>query len=455
MDSRRRRKKLEKNKNKIKNNEKTQNNAEKAGSTFPVSKRDNEIAALPWVEVGAYFIFICVMMCIVMQELHRESKAKFFKLKRYNFANGWRIFGTKKDISDTEWNHFINLLNPVNMLGILGYVLLSHLLQRHLPQFRKVFLLLYSVIGLFIILSLPTMLLLAAHIILMFVLAKTRSKYLIWAGVFFQISTLNFTSLMSPIQKFFTHEDYYVMVIIVAMTSIRCMSFGLDYCEEHTEAPQKFTLFDYITYVFYLPTFMTGPLMSYGQFYQQYNLALPYEYGKIVKETLYYFFWCYFLEVALQFLYFSAIHNEQSVLWKISPLAVGASALCHLYFFQMKYVVIYGLSRCLALVDGVNAPKPPNCIMAMYQYRDMWRYFDRGLHHILMKYIYFPFGGSKHGIGRQILGAFMCFLYVCYWHGFNRNYCYWALFNWCGIVFESVIIMVSSLKSFNTFMGFS
>ncbi|XP_071962476.1 protein-cysteine N-palmitoyltransferase HHAT-like [Antedon mediterranea] len=437
-----------------KTNELTRN-SKTVPSSHEVGKRKDEIAVLPRLEVGFYCLFIAVMMYIVMNELHQQSKAYFFNLKRYNFEDGWSILGIlKKDSSDKEWKHFISLFNPVNMLGIAGYVVLSHIMQQNLPQHKQWSLFVYSIVCYLVALSLPTLLLICAHVIAMFILAKTQSVYVIWAGVIFQISTLNYTFLMSPILKYFKSDDYYIMVIIVAMASVRSMSFGLEYCKESAQANQKYSFFNYLVYLFYLPTFITGPLMSYEQFYQQYiSSPVIHRYSNILKEFFYYIFWAVFLELILHFLYFSAFHNERSVLMSISPMAVGASALCHLYFFQIKYVVIYGLSRTLALVDGVEAPKPPNCIMAMYQYSDMWRYFDRGLHHILMKYIYFPFGGSKHGIIRQLLGAFVCFLYVCYWHGFNRNYCYWAFFNWMGIVFESVVIIVTSTESFNNFMN--
>ena len=56
--------------------------------------------------------------------------------------------------------------------------------------------------------------------------------------------------------------------------------------------------------------------------------------------------------------------------------SAGGLALCHLLFFQMKYVVMYGLPRVHAMFDHINAPLPPVCILGMYLFQDFWRYAD-------------------------------------------------------------------------------
>ena len=52
-------------------------------------------------------------------------------------------------------------------------------------------------------------------------------------------------------------------------------------------------------------------------------------------------------------------------------------------FFQLKYVVMYGMSSHLARLDGVEAPGHPACIGRIHLYSDMWRYFDSGLYEFM------------------------------------------------------------------------
>ena len=54
------------------------------------------------------------------------------------------------------------------------------------------------------------------------------------------------------------------------------------------------------------------------------------------------------------------------------------------------------------------------------------------------RYIYFPVGGSRHGIVRQIAGSFIAFTFVWIWHGGYMSTLWWFIPNWLGVVMESL-----------------
>jgi D-alanyl-lipoteichoic acid acyltransferase DltB (MBOAT superfamily) len=99
-------------------------------------------------------------------------------------------------------------------------------------------------------------------------------------------------------------------------------------------------------------------------------------------------------------------------------------------FFMMKYLVIFGFPAQFARIDGFEPPPVPACISYVYCYGDMWKSFDRGLYDFLKRYIFIPFGGSKSGLLRQLLGSALCFAHIFHWHGGE-----WYLFLWCVINF--------------------
>ena len=57
---------------------------------------------------------------------------------------------------------------------------------------------------------------------------------------------------------------------------------------------------------------------------------------------------------------------------------------------------------------------------------------------LYFRYIYFPLGGSRKGLPRQILSSMLTFAYVYYWHGADRFLMYWAISQWLGVFLEAM-----------------
>lgn len=160
------------------------------------------------------------------------------------------------------------------------------------------------------------------------------------------------------------------------------------------------------------------------------------KFGRCLSEFLRYTFWLLVAEFSLHFLYFPAFLNMSNILRDESFFTVSGAAVCSLVFFQVKYLVLYGFPRAVALLDGVEAPLPPMCVFSIYTFRDMWRYFDRGFHLFLVRYIYIPIGGSKKGLLFNQLASLTTFIFVFFWHGTERYILFWAIFNVMGILVE-------------------
>ncbi|MED6240139.1 hypothetical protein ATANTOWER_016671 [Ataeniobius toweri] len=69
----------------------------------------------------------------------------------------------------------------------------------------------------------------------------------------------------------------------------------------------------------------------------------------------------------------------------------------------------------------------------------MFRHFDEGLYRWLIRYIYVPLGGSRHGPFYKVLSTGFAFGFVCFWHGGLDYLRYWALMNWAGVLVENGI----------------
>lgn len=106
-------------------------------------------------------------------------------------------------------------------------------------------------------------------------------------------------------------------------------------------------------------------------------------------------------------------------------------------FFYVKYLVLFGLPSMLATMDKLVPPKLPRCVSIMYTFTGMWRHFDEGLYRWLIRYIYVPLGGSRHGLLCKVLSSGVAFGFICLWHGGHDYLQYWALMNWAGVLVEN------------------
>ncbi|XP_072018226.1 protein-cysteine N-palmitoyltransferase HHAT-like [Amphiura filiformis] len=187
------------------------------------------------------------------------------------------------------------------------------------------------------------------------------------------------------------------------------------------------------------------------EYYQEPKPLSKEELKKILKEFLRYAFWWVFIDAALHFLYFPAFQQRRHLLMFLPSWAIGGIALNQLIFFQVKYVVLYGLPRAIGLFDRVDVPLPPICVLGTYMFQDFWRYFDRGLHRLLVQCIYIPLGGSRRGLLMQLLSSLVCFWFVYYWHGSDTHLLYWSWFNWVGVTLEQLIQLTIAKHGMETY----
>jgi len=148
-------------------------------------------------------------------------------------------------------------------------------------------------------------------------------------------------------------------------------------------------------------------------------------------------FWWYFHQFSLHFFYHSAMQYHPGLVRGLDVWSASGLGYCLGQFFMIKYVVMYGLPSRLAALDQVEAPPPPKCIGRIHLYSQMWRDFDRGLYNFMRTYIYIPCTGSQGGMWTKLWGSFVCFSFVCIWHGASSSVIVWCLSNYLGICLEA------------------
>ena len=62
-------------------------------------------------------------------------------------------------------------------------------------------------------------------------------------------------------------------------------------------------------------------------------------------------------------------------------------------------------------------------------------------------YIYIPCAGSQGGLWMKLWGSFVCFSFVCIWHGASSSVIIWCISNYIGICLETTATCLSKQNS--------
>ncbi|KAI6214417.1 MBOAT family protein [Aphelenchoides besseyi] len=161
-----------------------------------------------------------------------------------------------------------------------------------------------------------------------------------------------------------------------------------------------------------------------------------------IKHVLFYafrlIFWFYLIELALHFtrvnVFFSAPYTLANNFHNYELFSI---AYVRGQFFHTKYVVIFGIQRLFAHIDGMQPPGPAICISRISKYSKMWRYFDRGLYDFLKTQLYIPLIRITPypQVGR-FLAMLVVFGFVLLWHGVNFNFFAWVALSALELIIE-------------------
>ncbi len=113
------------------------------------------------------------------------------------------------------------------------------------------------------------------------------------------------------------------------------------------------------------------------------NVYVPWTVDRVKKYAaliVRYFVWYGVIELALHFVYVSALRFEPELVKKMNMWTISGLGFTFGQFFCLKYVFFYGITRPFVMMDGIEPPNHPKCIARIHLYSDMWRYFDEGLY---------------------------------------------------------------------------
>ena len=454
-------------------------------------------APLPVWEQALYWIIEVATILYMLYSLYNASEDAWRRNEPIKIEEGWTVIGRPKDAADFEWEFWSSLFWTV-LPALCGHIILSHSLTACVASqtAKHIFLTLYGMTVVSYLLGFYTVLFMCIQPVVLYLVSKLGSTKLVWLTTLIFITVLNCyeDGLAQWLYRYNEGDNFspwfYMCVYVWAYLCQRATGFALECVWQHqspavpqpaegssdssnsfqerdstnekqtaaggwcvlTEKPDWLDLF---FYMFYFPLFLTGPLIVYHSFHRQVKHPVPctrVRLGDIMFKLARILCWSAMTMVILHYLYVHAINSNSAVLAKQSRWTLAAIGYLLGQLFMVKYVVLFGLPAQVARLDGFEPPTVPACISYIYCYSDMWKYFDRGLYDFMKRYIFIPFGGSRAGLSRQILGSVLCFAYIFYWHGAEYYLFLWCVVNFVETGLEQVGAWLENTDTVRTFL---
>lgn len=260
------------------------------------------------------------------------------------------------------------------------------------------------------------------------VLRKKHPQYVILLSC---LLLLHHPSFISFKLTLFDSSDQATLLFDVCITWLlaKLTSFSIDFIEGHPL--DWLTLFNYL---FYFPSIFTGPIHLYHLFREKPRqtgtlLIDLVSLARIVLIGL-------ALELALHGLFVNAIASSYiyHLLSKVEGWSFFGLGYIVTVVFYLKYLTLFGFSRELSAINGIDLPPPPTCVSIVARSLLLWKTFDRGLHAWLLTYFYLPLVNKS-----KVLATGVCFACVALWHSLHPNIVIWASINFLSVILERTL----------------
>ncbi|KAI8816422.1 glycerol transporter [Fimicolochytrium jonesii] len=423
-----------------------------------------------------------------------ESHPSYAKYSR-KLSKGWML-GRKVDNSDSQYASFRNNMVLLAQVAV-GYLILSHAVQRRGPRFRPLFSLAFSLIFLGAIHGSSLLKILAITGVNFLITSTIGHLRLgvaltwIWSvGILFanqEFKGYRYGSL-SPSLAWLDQVQGFNMRwwVTFNFTTLRMISYSMDYyaltsetrdkskaefhrqtCSECSSAVHpgeqcsrarvqgplraaEYSLVNYFCYLLYVPLYLAGPIITYNDFIAQ--LRYPPR-GITFKGTaLYAVRWMaatLLMEWMLHTIYVVAIKDTKA--WEgFSPFQMSMVGYFNLKLIWLKLLIIWRFFRLWGMADRVETTENmTRCMSDNYSAMEFWRSWHRSFNRWLIRYMYVPLGGSRY----YALNIFPTFTFVAIWHDISRKLLTWGWSVSLFILPEYVLRMVFANERWRQKLG--
>uniref|UniRef100_G3MLN7 Acyltransferase required for palmitoylation of hedgehog hh family of secreted signaling n=1 Tax=Amblyomma maculatum TaxID=34609 RepID=G3MLN7_AMBMU len=415
----------------------------------------------PWRLIHWLIVITGVLYALWSFSVSKESEFLVKEMRRRTFASSPYGFQRKQDTTHYAWRpkrHYVLL----SWKWLLLHPVMGRAVAYASPSLVPVFHSIYSLLMLASLLSWEVAALCLCEHALFYALTVLRSPALSYTAA---LLTQGHSLILrrNYLSYFFLPRGppfFMITTSIVHWNILRCLSFSIDYIRaerlktEHTRhrlPPYWKTL----AYVVYVPTTYLGPLQTYDDYVREVGKPRSpcrlRDVASIIARFLRSGVHFVLMETMTHFIYSSAMAEWPWMIEKLDATCIVGFVLASHFFFYIRYVFAYGVAGAVASAEGIDIPPHAKCIARLNKCSHFWRYFDRGMHLYIRRYVYEPVEGNRKKPGWTVVGTASAFAFTWYWHGLHKEDGIWCLLSVLGISIEVFVTEVRKLRFIKCF----
>ncbi len=209
---------------------------------------------------------------------------------------------------------------------------------------------------------------------------------------------------------------------------------------------KEFTPVEYLSYIFFFPKLLQGPLMGFEKYREQLDASMSagLSYERLLRGLLLLSMGL-FKKVILADTFGKAVdYGFENVagLGSLEAILVAVFYSFQLYFDFSGYC---DMASAICMMMGFELPVNFDSPYKSVNIVDFWKRWHITLTGFFTKYVYIPLGGNRKGAARMYLNFMIVFLLSGLWHGNGWNFILWGAMH--GVLFVITRMMMKKNMS--------
>ena len=285
------------------------------------------------------------------------------------------------------------------------------------------------------------------------VFVKDRSKRMVVsvAGImlvvlilsFFKYSWFREVAFKYLIPKKVEATDY-IFIIGISYSSFKMIHFLI---ESYKQQIKELRFVSFVSYIFFFPAFISGPINRYNQFSEGLDLKNTSNVKddlKIGVERIIHGLFKKFVLSTIVFPY--AIVNIQKSILELNPHEILIGCYAYTFYFYFDFSGYSDLAIGCGKIMGIELPENFNNPFLKANIQQLWANWHMSLTRWLTDYIYWPLSKklrkgeylSKHPILLSNISIIITFIICGMWHGESLNFVIWGLYHGVGLAILNI-----------------